>query len=389
MASGRSVQTATRLADGRVLVAGGFDDWAALATAEIYDPATRTWTPTGSMIEGRGYHTATLLPDGKVLVAGGRSNNSSTGLAVSSAELYDPATGTWTPTASMSRGRAVPHGDAPAGRQGPHRRAPASTAAGRRGRYRRALYAGDRHVGANREHDGLRARATGRCSSRAARSSSVGGNDSIARGVRRRDWSGASVRRAVRPGDRTVDRNGRPAPPARPSRPQRCSRTARCSSRAAASADTACRPGRARTTRARARPSRSCYDPTTGTWTEAARLGQRPRAAGRRRIARWPGPGRRWTDGRRVLRLRPRSTTRAQTPRARRAIHDAQDLRVRVAAIPRRRLIIAGCGTSVASPSAPSPVRSPGEQSGIARRCVSSANASAGAAVRAPRQMGE
>ena len=105
MASGRSVQTATRLADGKVLVAGGFDDWAALATAEIYDPAARTWTPTGSMIEGRGYHTATLLPDGKVLVAGGRSNNSSTGLALSSAELYDPTTGTWNQTASMSRGR--------------------------------------------------------------------------------------------------------------------------------------------------------------------------------------------------------------------------------------------------------------------------------------------
>ena len=106
MASGRSVHTATRLSDGRVLVAGGFDDWAALATAEIYDPATGTWTPTGSMVEGRGYHTATLLPDGRVLVTGGRSNNSSTGHALSSAELFDPVTGTWTPTASMSRGRA-------------------------------------------------------------------------------------------------------------------------------------------------------------------------------------------------------------------------------------------------------------------------------------------
>ncbi len=105
MRAGRSVHTATRLADGRVLVAGGFDDWAALATAEIYDPATGTWTPTGSMIEGRGYHTATLLPDGRVLVAGGRSNNSSTGLAMSSAELYDPTTGTWTETGTMSRHR--------------------------------------------------------------------------------------------------------------------------------------------------------------------------------------------------------------------------------------------------------------------------------------------
>ena len=106
MASGRSVHTATRLSDGRVLVAGGFDDWAALATAEIYDPGTGAWAPTGSMVEARGYHTATLLPDGRVLVTGGRSNNSSTGHALSSAELFDPTTGTWTRTASMSRGRA-------------------------------------------------------------------------------------------------------------------------------------------------------------------------------------------------------------------------------------------------------------------------------------------
>ena len=106
MASGRSVHTATRLSDGRVLVAGGFDDWAALATAEIFEPGTGIWAPTGSMVEARGYHTATLLPDGRVLVAGGRSNNSSTGHALSSAELFDPTTGVWTPTASMSRGRA-------------------------------------------------------------------------------------------------------------------------------------------------------------------------------------------------------------------------------------------------------------------------------------------
>jgi hypothetical protein len=84
-----------------VLVAGGYDDWAALDTAELYDPATGSWTTTGRMIEARGYHTATLLRDGRVLVAGGRSNNSSTGHALASAELYDPATGSWSATEAM------------------------------------------------------------------------------------------------------------------------------------------------------------------------------------------------------------------------------------------------------------------------------------------------
>ena len=48
------VHTATRLSDGRVLVAGGFDDWAALATARCYEPGTGIWTPTGSMVEAAG-----------------------------------------------------------------------------------------------------------------------------------------------------------------------------------------------------------------------------------------------------------------------------------------------------------------------------------------------
>ncbi len=91
------LHTATLLPNGQVLVAGGAPY---LASAELYDPATGTWAATGSMATTRAAHTATLLPNGQVLVAGG------TGSDPTSAELYNPATGTWTATRSMSTGRA-------------------------------------------------------------------------------------------------------------------------------------------------------------------------------------------------------------------------------------------------------------------------------------------
>jgi hypothetical protein len=103
--------TATLLPDGRVLAVGGFDRTeATLASAELYDPASGTWTATGSMIDARIWPTITLLPDGRVLVAGGtigpwHSDGSYVGLA--SAELYDPASGTWTATADMGTPRGV------------------------------------------------------------------------------------------------------------------------------------------------------------------------------------------------------------------------------------------------------------------------------------------
>ncbi|WP_375773297.1 hypothetical protein NR798_21260 [Archangium gephyra] len=94
--------TATRLADGRVLVAGGEQDWHLGGTAEVYDPATGQWSPTGGLLTPRSRHAAVLLPSGKVLVVGGTD---SAGSALSSAELYDPATGTWSPTGAMSTER--------------------------------------------------------------------------------------------------------------------------------------------------------------------------------------------------------------------------------------------------------------------------------------------
>ncbi len=98
---GRSGHTATLLPNGKVLVTGGYASTDSRATAELYDPVNATWTKTGSLNYARSSHTATLLPDGKVLVAGGYDGNTYR----ASAELYDPATGTWAKTGSLSRGR--------------------------------------------------------------------------------------------------------------------------------------------------------------------------------------------------------------------------------------------------------------------------------------------
>ncbi|MGI8686639.1 MAG: SBBP repeat-containing protein, partial [Acidimicrobiales bacterium] len=103
--------SATVLADGRVLWTGGGDGYRAAAAAFVYDPATGTWSPTGSMNQPRAYHTATLLPNGKVLAAAGCRTGclDFTGAGgndiTNTAELYEPATGTWTPTGSLAVAR--------------------------------------------------------------------------------------------------------------------------------------------------------------------------------------------------------------------------------------------------------------------------------------------
>ena len=109
----RSGRTATLLNNGRVLVVGGSENSPAFprtlvsASAELYDPATDIWSSTGSMSVARYDHAAILLNDGRVLVVGGRGDPMtlpSSGYLVST-ELYDPMTGTWSSTGSMTDGR--------------------------------------------------------------------------------------------------------------------------------------------------------------------------------------------------------------------------------------------------------------------------------------------
>jgi len=96
---------ATLLADGRVLITGGLGSGAGpteLASAEIYDPGTGTFTTTGSMHERRVDHSTTLLGNGTVLVAGGLSVAGSAAKVTSSAEIFDPARGVFTVVGGMS-----------------------------------------------------------------------------------------------------------------------------------------------------------------------------------------------------------------------------------------------------------------------------------------------
>jgi N-acetylneuraminic acid mutarotase len=99
LATARDLQTATLLANGNVLVAGGFTTSGASASAELYNPSTSRWSATASMTAARSSHSATLLGNGQVLVAGGRDPN---GAILSSAELYNPANGKWSATGNMT-----------------------------------------------------------------------------------------------------------------------------------------------------------------------------------------------------------------------------------------------------------------------------------------------
>ena len=90
MNTARKDHTATPLANGQILIAGGSSGAHVLGSAEIYNPSTGVFTSTGSMLVPRVNHTASILPDGKVLIAGGRSES---GQPLNSVEIYDPASG--------------------------------------------------------------------------------------------------------------------------------------------------------------------------------------------------------------------------------------------------------------------------------------------------------
>jgi len=101
--------TAVVLNDGRVLTTGGVAGADILASSEVYDPASGQWTVVGPMAVPRLDNTLTLLASGKVLATGGTTAQGQAGtgagqtiIPVASAELFDPATGRWAPTGSMT-----------------------------------------------------------------------------------------------------------------------------------------------------------------------------------------------------------------------------------------------------------------------------------------------
>ncbi|MET8700782.1 DUF6603 domain-containing protein [Kitasatospora sp. NPDC004723] len=115
MTDARTGHRAVALRNGSVLVVGGTVSTgrgpAPLAYCELYDPGAGTWKPTGGLTTARVGHQATLLPDGRVLVTGGdtptgRPRGGYRAGSVATAELYDPTTGQWTPVSPMPGGRS-------------------------------------------------------------------------------------------------------------------------------------------------------------------------------------------------------------------------------------------------------------------------------------------
>jgi hypothetical protein len=104
MTTPRAGATATLLADGKVLFTGGYTPQGVTASAEIYDPVTGAFAPTGQMAVKRHKHAAVRLEDGQVLIVGGSDERDYDG-RYSSMELYDPASGVFTATTSMEDAR--------------------------------------------------------------------------------------------------------------------------------------------------------------------------------------------------------------------------------------------------------------------------------------------
>ena len=105
----REGHSAVLLGTGKVLVVAGlqsYPDCTYRANAELYDPVTNSWAPTGSLQLARSSATTTLLANGKVLLAGGPQNNCPTpNFGMNQAEIYDPVSGTWAVTGNLSAPR--------------------------------------------------------------------------------------------------------------------------------------------------------------------------------------------------------------------------------------------------------------------------------------------
>ena len=104
-----STGTAVLLGDGSVLASGGRtlpSPHGLFASAMRFDPATSVWSPAAPMLRARAGHTLTLLRDGRVLAAGGIDQIAASGIRTNTTELYDPASGQWSPGPPMLRARA-------------------------------------------------------------------------------------------------------------------------------------------------------------------------------------------------------------------------------------------------------------------------------------------
>jgi hypothetical protein len=100
MATARQGHAATLLSNGTVLVAGGYNSTVPggrLTSAEIYNPVTNTWSPAASMAIARSNHTATTLAGGRILVVGGNENSHIT----TTSEIYDPGSNSWSPAPNL------------------------------------------------------------------------------------------------------------------------------------------------------------------------------------------------------------------------------------------------------------------------------------------------
>ncbi len=102
MTAKRAAHTATLFSNGKVLIAGGFvGNGGGLSSAEVFDPTTTTFTSTENMTSARSGHTATLLPNGKILITGGYNGD-----YLNSAEVFDPTTNRFTPDGRMVTARS-------------------------------------------------------------------------------------------------------------------------------------------------------------------------------------------------------------------------------------------------------------------------------------------